>query len=415
MSGSRIPSRLVACAALSLLGGAANAAPVKIAIVETLSGPQASTGLMFRAAARYAIDKINAAGGWNGEPLQLVEYDNQGGPAGAADKLKAAIADGVQIVVQGASSAVSGQLTEDVRKYNLRNPGKEILFLNVGGEALELTGEKCHFYHFKFATNAEIRVKALVGAMKPLNALGTRVYSINQNYSWGMDMERAIAKDAAAGGYQVVEKTLHDVNKVQDFSPYVAKIAATKADTAMTGNWSNDLLLLMKSTKAAGLKTRFATVFLDQPGNLGNAGEVALGHYVAHPFNAEAGGAEGEKFANDFKAKAGHLPAYVEPQAVFGIEMLGQALKTVKPESGKLNVTALAKSLEKATLKGPLGELSMRADDHQVLLPMVVSVVSKDARFKVDGTDMGFKPVKAFPAAEAATPPQASCKMQRPA
>ncbi len=55
--------------------------------------------------------------------------------------------------------------------------------------------------------------------MKQANALGTRVYSINQNYSWGQDMERAIADNAAAGGYQVVEKTLHDVNKVQDFAP----------------------------------------------------------------------------------------------------------------------------------------------------------------------------------------------------
>src|SRR5437868_8428496 len=98
MSGSRIPRPLFAAAALSVLAGTASAAPVKIALVETLSGPQASTGLMFRAAARYAIDKINATGGWNGEPLQLVEYDNQGGPAGAADKLKAAVADGAQIV-----------------------------------------------------------------------------------------------------------------------------------------------------------------------------------------------------------------------------------------------------------------------------------------------------------------------------
>ena len=192
---------------------------------------------MFRAAARYAIDKINAAGGWNGEPLQLVEYDNQGGPAGAADKLKAAVADGAQIVMQGSSSAVSGQITEDVRKYNLRNPRNEILFMNVGGEAMELTGEKCHFYHFKFATNAQIRVKALVGAMKPLHALGTRVYAINQNYSWGADMEKATIDYAGPGGYTVVEKTLHDVNKVQDFSPYVAKIAAAKADSVITGNW----------------------------------------------------------------------------------------------------------------------------------------------------------------------------------
>jgi branched-chain amino acid transport system substrate-binding protein len=414
MSGRRTSLHLAACIALPLLAGEAWPAPLKIALVETLSGPQASTGLMFRSAARYAIDQINASGGWSGEPLTLVEYDNQGGPAGASDKLKSAVADGAQIVLQGASSAVSGQLTEDVRKFNLRNPGKEVIFLNLGGEAMELTGGKCNFYSFKFATNAQIRVKALVKAMKPLNALGTRVYSINQDYSWGDDMEKAIDQYATLGGYEVVDKTLHEVNKIQDFSPYVTKIVASKADTVITGNWSGDLLLLMKSSKASGLKVRFATVFLDQPGNLSNAGEVALGDYVAHPFNAEAGGAAGERLANDFKAKEGHMPVFIEPQAVFGVEFLGEALKTVKPQDGKLNTTALAKALEKTTFKTPLGEMSMRAADHQVLLPMVVSIVSKNAKYKVDGTEMGFQPIKTFTATEAATSTQASCKMPRP-
>src|SRR5690606_18408487 len=99
------------------LAAAAQAAPVKIGLIETLSGPQASTGQMFRAAIKYELDRINAAGGWNGEPLQLVEFDNQGGPVGASDRFRAAAADGVQIIAQGASSAISGQLTEDVRKY----------------------------------------------------------------------------------------------------------------------------------------------------------------------------------------------------------------------------------------------------------------------------------------------------------
>ena len=207
----------MACS-LALLSAGASAAPVKIGVLETLSGPQASSGQAYRTAVRFAIDQINAAGGWNGEPVQLLEYDNQGGPAGAADKLKAAAADGVHLIVQGASSAIGGQITEDVRKYNLRNPGKEMIYINVGAEALELTGEKCNFHHFRFSGDAQIRTKALVSAMKQANALGTRVYSINQNYSWGQDMERAIVDNASAGGYQVVEKTLHDVNKVQDLS-----------------------------------------------------------------------------------------------------------------------------------------------------------------------------------------------------
>jgi branched-chain amino acid transport system substrate-binding protein len=135
---------------------------------------------------------------------------------------------------------------------------------------------------------------------------------------------------------------------------------------------------------------------------------------VSHPFDIEGAGKEGEQFAEDFKAKTGHLPAFIEPQAVFAMSMLQEALKTVKAVNGNLDVTALAKSMEKARIHTPMGEEYMRAADHQVQIPMVVSVVSKSVKYKVDGTSMGFKPVKKFTAEEASVPAQASCKMQRP-
>jgi branched-chain amino acid transport system substrate-binding protein len=325
-----------------------------------------------------------------------------------------AVADGVQIVLQGASSAVAGQLTEDVRKHNLRNPGKEIIYLNLGAEALELTGDKCHFFHFRYTTNADLRTNALTQVMKADGTLGKRVYSINQNYSWGQDMEAAVDQRAKQYGYEVVGKTLHDVNKIQDFSPYVARISAANPDTVITGNWSNDLLLLMKATQSSGLKVRFATVFLDMPGSIGNAGEVALGHYVAHTFNAQAGGSDIAAFAEDYKAKTGHYPVYVEPTSVTAMRSLGEALKQVKPKGGNLSTVDLALALEKVSFKTSLGNYSMRAADHQIILPMVVSKVTKTAKYKADGTDMGFEPVKILSAEEAAVPPQAACKMTRP-
>ena len=223
----------VACATIALAGAAA-AEPLKIALVETLSGPQASTGLLYRTAVQYQIGKINEAGGFNGEKIQLVEYDNQGGPVGAADRVKAAIADGAQIILQGSSSAVAGQITEDVRKFNLRNKGKEVLYLNLGAEALELTGAKCHFYHFRFSPNAAIRFKTVALGMKDKGILGSRAYAIDQNYSWGVDVENTVVANAKAIGYEVVDKTLHEVNKIQDFSPYVAKIQAANVDTVFT-------------------------------------------------------------------------------------------------------------------------------------------------------------------------------------
>jgi branched-chain amino acid transport system substrate-binding protein len=409
------PIRMAALAAAAALACAATqAAPLKIALVETLSGPAAPTGQLFRISLRYSLDIINASGGWNGEPVQLMEYDNQGGPAGAADKVKAAIADGAHMIVQGAASSVAGQITEDVRKHNLRNPGKEVVFLNVGGEANEFVGEKCHYFHVRFSPYATLRMKALMGVMRAEKVMGDEVFAMNQNYSWGQDIEKATIEYGSSMGYKVVDKVLHDLNKVQDFSPYVAKIAASKADTVVTGNWGNDLLLLMKAAKSAGLKARFATTFLDQPGNIGNAGETALGHYVVHSFNAEAAGAAGEKYVNDIKAKTGQAPTFVMPHTINGMRLVGEALKATKAEAGNFSARAFIPALVAAKASTPMGDISIRAADHQVILPMVVSVVSKDAKYKVDGTDMGFKPVKVMSGPEAAAAVFDSCKMTKP-
>jgi branched-chain amino acid transport system substrate-binding protein len=60
------------------------------------------------------------------------------------------------------------------------------------------------------------------------------------------------------------------------------------------------------------------------------------------------------------------------------------------------------------------GEVSIRADDHQIRLPIVVGEVSTEARVKVDGTEMGLKPVAILSAADSEVPPDGSCKMKRP-
>ena len=390
---------------------ALEAEPLKIGIIESLSGAQTSTGRLYANAVKYGVDRINEASGFNGEPVVVTEYDNAGGSPEAADKFRQAVADGVDIIFQGASSAIAGQLTEDVRKHNIRNAGKEVIFINLGGEAMELTGDKCQFYHFRYTTTAPMRVNALASAMKEAGDLGDKVYSINQNYSWGQDMQAAVEAAAAQGGYTVVDEVLHDVNKIQDFAPFVARIRSAAPDTVFTGNWSNDLLLLMKAAGDAGLDVTFATAFLDQPGNIANAGKTALGHYIANNYdNAAADG----KFAESYKAATGHYPIFVEGHSAFALGALQQALGTVDFGGGDIDVTKIALALEDTTYDSPIGPISVRKEDHQTIRPVVVSKVVENPKYPADGTDMGFETVKVIAGDQAIYPVQESCKMERP-
>ena len=410
----KLNSVLAGLAALGISSGAASAEPLKVAIIEAFSGPTAQTSIPFVDGMRYGFQKLNAEGGFNGEKILVTEYDSLNQPATAAEKLKAAIASGVHIVIQAGNSAIAGQLSDDIRKYNLRNKGKEIIFFNEGSEAADLVGTKCHFWFFKGASTPYIRMGALIPIMKESGTLGNKVFLINQNYSYGQESQEAQEKGVKEVGSTVVGEVLHDVSKIQDFSPYVAQIKASGADTVLSSNWGNDIVLLMRSIGDAGLKANIGNTSIDTTGTLSAIGEVAVGANLVKLYNLEAGGEAGKAFAEDFKAVIGHYPYSEEPTSSFDTLLLGAALKSLSKDGGKVDTLAIAKAIETATYESPSGTWSMRAADHQMQMPVTISQVSKDAMYKVDGTDMGFKLVKVVPAEQASVPVNPACKMVRP-
>jgi branched-chain amino acid transport system substrate-binding protein len=401
--------------ALGLSTALASAEPLKVAVIEAFSGPTAQTTIPFVDGMRYGFKKINDAGGFNGEPVIVTEYDSLNQPATAAEKLKAALADGAHIIIQAGSSAIGAQLSEDIRKYNLRNEGNEVIFFNEGSESHQLTAQLCHFWFFKTSSNPFIRIKALGRVMKDAGTMGSKVYSINQNYSYGQEHEAAQRTAVELAGSTIVGSVLHDTSKIQDFSPYVAQIKASGADTVLSGNWGNDIILLMRAISDAGLHVQVGNTSIDTTGAISAMGEAALGANLVKLYNLEAGGEAGKVFAEDFKAVIGHYPYSEEPTSAFGTLLLGEALKSLSADGGEVNTLKIALALETASYEAPTGTWSMRAEDHQTLMPVTVSQVSKDALYPVDGTDMGFKLVAVVPPELAAVPVDDACKMQRPA
>lgn len=387
--------------------------PLKVALIEMLSGPNAATGSVYVSAAKYQIDKLNEAGGYNGQPIKLLTYDNQGTPSGASEKVAAAINDGARILLQGVSFAISGQITDDVRRYNLRNPNDPVIFLNAGSEARPMTGDKCHFYHFKFAADAESRVRALAKVFKG-KAIGNKVFIVNQNVLYGQEMDAAARKLSEEGGMTVVGNMFHEPNTLQDFSPIVARIAASGADTVIIGSWGNDVLLLMKAAAEAKLKVKFVGMFFDFPGNIRASGDVAEGTINQEVFNPQNGGEEGMAYGRDFQAKTGSWPYAPQDRVVFTLAYLGEALKATPPKDGKISTKDIALALENVHLKVPHGEISMRKEDHQAYLPLAISEVSRQAAVKLEGTAFGLYPVANVSGEESIAALQATCKMKRP-
>ncbi|MCO5065267.1 MAG: ABC transporter substrate-binding protein [Rhizobiaceae bacterium] len=385
---------------------------LKMAVLEALSGPNSLVAKHIANATRYTVETEMAKPDYKGPKIELKEYDTQGLSNLVSDRLRQAIDEGANVIVQGNSSALAAQVSEAIARHNARNPEHTVLFLNTVAAAMELTGAKCQFYHFRGSPDVSSVIKAIVIGMKDAGALGTKVYALNQNYSFGQDINKAVNEYAGIGGYTVVGETLHEVQKIQDFAPYVAAIASKSPDSVITGNYGNDLLLFLRASREAGQKYALGAFQLDAPGTLAAAGPSAEGGFAVNTFNAELD-ADSAALAEDYKAKIGEYPVMVAPKTVKSLQLFFQALNSL---AGKDKVTAedMVIALENTKMQTSIGEISYRKEDHQIITPVVVSKVSKDAKYKADGTDMGFKPVKVIPGSEAISAVQDNCKMERP-
>lgn len=406
--------RIALAVAAAFACGSAGAAGPKIGFFTPMTGPLAGIGAMYKPTIEYVSGRVNAAGGWHGERIEITTYDDAGTTQGAADRFKQAMADGVQVIVAGGTSPLGAQNLADIKRWNERNPDSPVMLLIVGAEGTPFTGKDCYFYSFRFTTTPIIRANALAKVMKSKNQLGARVYSLQPDYTMGREMEQAVVAGASTYGYQVVGQARHDVFKIRDFSPFIEKVREAKPDTVFTASSGNDILMILQAAASGGLKTKLAGMFLDEPGNIASAGAAALGSYDAQIFNAEAGGADAEAYRAAFNKIAGNDPVAFANNGVITLTMLTDAIRSM-PKAAKLDVKRLAVALERVKTAWPMGELTMRAGDHQLQLPLVISQVTKDAKYKADKTDMGFKPVQVLSAAETSMPVSSECRMERPA
>jgi len=409
------------CLGASLAAGAQTPGqpPVRIALIESLSGAFANTGEAVFRNLVWATERVNARGGVKlaSGPRNLVieRYDNKGQNEEALAALRSAIDDGVTIVAQGNSSAIAAVLIDAINKHNEREPNKRVLFLNYSAVDPILTNEKCSYWHFRFDAHADMRMAALMDVLKDDTALKS-IYLFGQDYSFGQAVLREARKQLGVQrpDVQIVGDELHALGRVKDFIPYAVKIKASGAQAVLTGNWGNDLTLLIKAAKEVGYEGKFYTFYgnaLGVPGALGDAG-VGKVVAVADWFPNEAG-AQSELFYQSFRQR---FPKPQDDYVHMRMQLMIEALAQSIDKAGSADAGAVAAQLERGTVTFAGHKGTMRAADHQFQQPLLVALMGKQGspgvKFDVEGSGYGFRVIKAISPERAEQPN--SCKMVRP-
>jgi branched-chain amino acid transport system substrate-binding protein len=410
----RNPSQRATFAALTFIAAAilagTAAAQVKLAFIDPLSGGAASAGINAQKQFTYEIDKINAAGGLNGDKLSIAFYDNKVDPQESLIALKKALDEGARYIFQGNGSAVALAISDAVRKYNERNPGKEVLYFNYAAVDPALTNAKCNFWHFRFDSDADMKMAAVVNYIATQPQV-KKVYLINQDYSFGKAVAAAARKMLAEKrpDVEIVGDELHPLQKVQDFSPYVAKIKASGADTVITGNWSNDMYLLLKAGKDAGLKVTWYTYYADAlgaPTAIGHDGNGVVKVVTSYHTNAMP------DLDPDVMAFKKRFTDKLDEFAYYRLNTAFMMFAAAAAKAKSNDPVRIARALEGMKLTTTVGDVEMRADNHQLLQPLFVATFSDNVKYDVEKTGLGFKTDVKLSARDTAMP--TTCQMQRP-
>ncbi len=355
----------------------------------------------------WAVERVNARGGvklpGGARLLQLDRYDSKGQNEEALSALRAAMDDGARIVLQGNSSATAAALIDAIDKNNERDPSRRVLFLNYSAVDPVLTNERCSFWHFRFDAHADMRVTALMQVLQDDKSLQARLPDRP-----GLQLRPVGAARIAAAARGRCGRTCRSsaTNCIRwaasrTSRPTRRKIMASGAQGVITGNWGNDLTLLVKAAREAGFNGSFYTFYGNALGAPAAIGDAGIGRVVAVADwlpNVQTRAVRG-LLPVDFRAR---FPKPSDDYVHMRMQLLVEALAQAIERAGSVDTVAVARALEKAdvTLAGQRGR--MRAADHQFQQPLVVGVMDQQGapgvKFDVEGSGYGFRVVKTVPA-----------------
>ncbi|HWA13489.1 MAG TPA: branched-chain amino acid ABC transporter substrate-binding protein [Burkholderiales bacterium] len=368
---------------------------VRIGFVEGLSGPFANIGEIGLRHYQIAAEGVNARGGvLGGRKLEIVPFDTKTSPQEALLVLSKAIDQGIRYIAQGNGSSVALALSDAVAKHNARNPDRSVVFLNYAAVDPQLTNDKCNYWHFRFDADADMKMAALTDYMATQKSI-RKVYLINQDYSFGQAVARSARAMLAAkrADVEIVGDDLHPLGKVKDFSPYVSKIKASGADSVITGNWGNDLALLVKAGKEAGLKVDYYTYYGGAGGVVTALGEAGVGHVKqVTTWHSNIGGKGAGEHTLAYRTR---FPEVKDDLYYSSTRNSIETLVRAMEQAGSADPNKVVAAMETIKYEDDSGPIEVRADNHQVIQPLFISTLvkanGKDVKFDVEKTGFGFR------------------------
>ena len=304
---------------LTFATGAANADALKIGIIESISGPAAAYGDNHRKGTRLAIEEINKAGGFNGEPIEVHAEDDRSDPAAGINAAKKLIAQQkVDAIVGSSASLVTIAFTKENERYKV--PA-------VNGQAGSPTvTEQGYKYTWRVnMTDAQLNEKAVeyFVQQKKTNKFAFLV----ENSDYGKPPTKAAADRAKAIGADVTAYEEYNRGET-DFKAQLSKIKNTAPEVIFVHGYYTEGSIIARQIKELGIDARLI-VNMGQgvPKFVELAGAASNGAVFPTTWITGLDNEKSRKFEEAFKAKYNHEPGAFEAGTYDSIYTVVEAAK----------------------------------------------------------------------------------------
>jgi branched-chain amino acid transport system substrate-binding protein len=338
--------------------GGGDAAPVKVGLVYSQSGPLASYGKQYIEGFKAGLDFATKGTGKVGDrKVELTEVDDAGDPAKAVSAAKDLIGKGTKIIAGSTSSGVALQVAPIAAQ-------NKVLFISGPAATDAVTGaNKYTFRSGRQSYQDVVTAKSFIG-----DAAGKKVVVFAQDGAFGDANEAAVK--AVIGGAGATVSGVRAPASATEFTPFASQIKAAKPDllfvawagTTAPAMWQtlDQQGVLASTTVVTGLDIRASWP------TFGAAGSKIS--FLSHYFD----GASDTEAAKAAKAKipGGTLDLF-HPDGFAAAQMVVRAV-----QEGGDDVEKMVKALEGWQFDGVKGKMTIRAEDHALLQPMYQAKLS---------------------------------------
>ena len=347
---------------------------LKIGIVDCYSGPASTYTNDVRDGFKLEVEKINAAGGILGRKIEVLTRDSKFKvDLGLSAAKELIYRENVDIMMGTINSALALAISNLCKK-------EKVPFFATFSKSAKITGAKGHRYVFSITENTALAGKAAAAglAKKPYK----KYWIAGDDYEYGHAIADGVWSNLKKlkPGVELLGQSWWKVGE-PDFTPYITAILSAKPDAVIVATGGRDCVPFLKAAKATGFNER-VPFFMHTATELStlkplglDAPEGVIGtsnYFFYYPDTAA-----NKSFVKKFETAYNRKPAV---GAVYGL-LAAKFIFGAYKKAGKVDTEKFIDNVEGMWVNSPVGKVTMRAYDHQAMLPMFMGVTKKVAGY----------------------------------